>query len=137
MKKKLKTSHQAGPCKCCNATGLYDKWDDGEKEPCVYCNGTGYSERNLVVEEVKTSFEDKASILADLWLNYRDDEEFVEFIQYNDLGLPLAYAVSEGIVETTEMATKFIEETFELLLAGLGVDEDTGFEDLDEILALD
>jgi hypothetical protein len=85
-------------------------------------------------ESGKTLFEHKAAILADLWLNYRNDEDFVDFVEYNDLGLPLAYAVDNGIVESTDVAARFIEETFELLLNGLDV-EDTGFEDLDEILA--
>jgi hypothetical protein len=83
----------------------------------------------------KTSFENRMQILAELWLNYRNDENYEEFIKYNDLGLPLAYAIAEGIVETTPPAENFINETFELLLAGLGV-EDDDFENLDEILGL-
>jgi len=82
-----------------------------------------------------TSFEARCEILSDLWLNYKADDEFTEFIQYNDLGLPLAYAISEGIVENTPPAENFINETFELLLAGLGI-EDEGFENLDEMLGL-
>jgi hypothetical protein len=85
-------------------------------------------------ESGKTLFEHKAAILADLWLNYRNDEEFVDFVEYNDLGLPLAYAISEGIVESTELAARFVEETFELLLIGLDIDGDTGFETLDDML---
>lgn len=80
-----------------------------------------------------TSKENKAMILSDLWLNYRDDEEFKDFVQYNDLGLPLSYAIANGIVETNPIAENFIGESFDLLLAGLGV-EDTGFETLDELL---
>jgi hypothetical protein len=82
-----------------------------------------------------TTLTDKANILADLWLNYRDDTEFQDFVDYNDLGLPLAYALSMGIVTTSDTLTNFIDETFDLLLAGLSV-EDTGFENLDEILEL-
>jgi len=80
-----------------------------------------------------TTFENKCSILSDLWLNYRDDDNFEDFIQYNDMGLPLAYALSEEIVKGTELSTKFIDETFDLLLTGLGVD-DIGFEDLEDLL---
>ena len=80
-----------------------------------------------------TSFENKTIILSDLWLNYRNDEDFVDFVSYNDLGLPLAYAISEGIVDSTETASNFINETFDLFLAGVGVD-DTGFESLDDVL---
>lgn len=86
-----------------------------------------------MTETTTTPFSDKASILADLWVNYRNETDFVDFIEYNDLGLPLAYAISNDIVKTTDLATKFIEETFDLLLGALEV-EDTGFETLDDIL---
>ena len=80
-----------------------------------------------------TTFENKCLILADLWLNYRSDEEFEDFIQYNDMGLPLAYALSEGIVKGTELSTKFIDETFDLLLAGLAI-EDNEWDNLPDML---
>jgi hypothetical protein len=82
-----------------------------------------------------TSYTDKCSILAELWLNYRNDEEFQDFIEYNDLGLPLAYAIDNNIVKSTEMAQRFVEETFDLFLASLEV-EDEGYESLDELLGL-
>lgn len=80
-----------------------------------------------------TNYTDKCAILAEVWLNYRSDEQFQDFIEYNDLGLPLAYAIDSDIVKSTEMAQRFIEETFDLLLASLKV-EDTGFENLDSLL---
>jgi hypothetical protein len=79
-----------------------------------------------------TTQENKANILAELWLNYRDDENFDDFISYNDLGLPLAYLLSANIVKRTEQADKFVNETFDLLLASLEV-EDTGFDNIDDI----
>lgn len=82
----------------------------------------------------KTTFEDRAAILSELWIDYRNDENFTDFIDYNDLGLPLAYAISEGIVERTDLAARFVDETFELLLEGLELAEDTGFESLDDML---
>lgn len=85
--------------------------------------------------ETPTPFSNKAIILSDLWMSYRYDEEFKDFIEYNDIGLPLAYALAEGIVEETPILVRFIEETFDLLLASLGI-EDTGFESLDEMLGL-
>lgn len=66
-------------------------------------------------------------------MDYRQDEEFKDFVQYNDLGLPLAYAIAEGIVERTDMSATFINEAFEILLAAMSV-EDTGYETLQEIL---
>ena len=85
----------------------------------------------------ETTLENKTEILSDIWLNYRNDSEFEDFIQYNDLGLPLAYAINAGIVVISDRATEFINETFALLLAGLDIQEDTGFESLDDILQID
>jgi hypothetical protein len=81
-----------------------------------------------------TTFSNKTIILADLWLNYRDDEEFQDFIEYNDLGLPLAYAYANGILtELSDKAEMFVDEAWNLLLAGMEI-EDTGFETLDDLL---
>lgn len=87
-------------------------------------------------QENETPVNTRAEILSDLWLNFRNEEDFQDFITYNDLGLPLAYAISSGIVPVTEQAEKFINETFLLLLAGLGIEYDTGFENLDDVLEL-
>jgi hypothetical protein len=80
-----------------------------------------------------TNYTDKCAILAEIWLNYRSDGDMQDFIEYNDLGLPIAYAIDNDIVKSTEMAQRFVEETFDLLLASLNVD-DTGFDNLDALL---
>jgi hypothetical protein len=82
-----------------------------------------------------TTFENKCGILADLWLNFRYEDEYKDFLAYNDLGLPLAYAITSDIVSVTDRATAFVEETFANLLTSLGLDEDTGYEDLDTLLS--
>lgn len=76
-----------------------------------------------------TQYDSKVSILADVWMEYRDDEAFTELFEYADLGFPLAYAIDNNIVESTEEASWLINSTFELLLKLLGV-EDTGYEDI-------
>lgn len=91
----------------------------------------GMSERKNYMAQ--TSFSNKATILGELWLDYRDEEDFKDFINYNDLGLPLAYAIANGIIDTSELAEKFVEETFDLLLSGLGI-EDEGFESILDLL---
>jgi hypothetical protein len=68
-------------------------------------------------------------------MNYRLDTEFKDFIEYNDIGLPLSYFISEGIVESTPMAEKFINETFDILLKAMNV-EDAGFETLDDLFEI-
>jgi hypothetical protein len=82
-----------------------------------------------------TNFLNKTSILAELWMNYRDDEGLQDFVEYNDLGLPLAYFLYNELVLPTKQSEIYIEETFSLLVAALDV-EDVGFESLDEMLGL-
>ena len=79
-----------------------------------------------------TSFDDRCSILAELWMNYRNDQNFEDFISYNDLGLPLAYLLDNEIVKPTTLSTKFINETFDLLLGSLE-QTDNGYVTLDDI----
>jgi hypothetical protein len=85
-------------------------------------------------EQTNTPYSDRCQILADLWIRYKNEQDFQDFIQYNDLGLPLAYAVSYGIIEATDMADGFIDEAWNLLVTGLGFEEDTGFLSLDDML---
>ncbi len=80
-----------------------------------------------------TDFRTKVEILADVWMDYRDDEAFKEIMEYADLGFPLAYAIDNGIVESTSHAEHFVTSTFDLLLQVLGV-EDTGFESMTNLL---
>ena len=86
-------------------------------------------------EITTTPYSSKCEILADLWLNYRSDENFQDFTEYNDLGLPIAYAIANNIVKSTDMAQRFVEETFDLLLAGVNV-EDEGFDSIDDLLKI-
>lgn len=74
----------------------------------------------------------QAEILAELWMDYRDDEGFTDFVEYNDLGLPLAYAVANGIVEMNQLVERYIQETFSMLLSILKI-KDTGFESLNDL----
>jgi hypothetical protein len=84
-----------------------------------------------------TPFSKKCEILGDLWLDYREDETFQDFFEYNDLGVPIAYAVQEKLIEKlTSEGTRIVEESFRLLLAGLSV-EDTGFDSLEDLLEID
>lgn len=85
-------------------------------------------------ESGTTSPEAKMSILSELWLNYRNEEEFADFITYNDLALPLAFAVDAGIIESNHKVLTFVNECWDLLLTGMDL-KDTGFETLDEMLS--
>lgn len=86
-----------------------------------------------MTDSTSTHFSNRCNILADFYIAYKGDEDFADFFQYNDLGLPIAYAVSAEIVKPTPKTEVFINETFDLLLAGLEI-EDTGFDTLEDIL---
>ena len=79
-----------------------------------------------------TGFKSKCVILGSLYANYGQDPEFRDFVEFNDLGLPLAYLSSEGLCELSTDGERYIEETWTLFIKSLGI-EDTGFEDIDEV----
>lgn len=79
-----------------------------------------------------TTDEAKADILADFWIEYKGSEDFSDFFAFNDLGLPLAYAISHQIVKPTDTAKTFIAESFDILLASMNL-EDEGFESLEDL----
>lgn len=81
---------------------------------------------------MQTDFVNKVSILGALWSNYQDDKNMQDFFEFNDIGLPLAYMVAEELANPTAEGSRFIEETFDLFLVALDI-EDTGFEFLDDV----
>ena len=83
--------------------------------------------------EQGNTLENKVSILAELWMNNRDDEDLKDFVEYNDLGLPLAYFLMNELVLPTKQAELYIDETYNLLIASLQVD-DAEWTSLDELL---
>ena len=67
---------------------------------------------------------DKAGILGQLWIDYRDNEEFSVFMEYNDIGLPLSYVVAEGLVPAlTPVGEDYINETIDMFFKLLEITE--------------
>lgn len=81
-----------------------------------------------------TNIETQIEILGNFYINYKDDSSIREFIEFNDLGLPLAYLAAEGLCQPTEIALVYIQETFNMMLATMGL-EDIGFNSLDHVLS--
>lgn len=73
---------------------------------------------------------DKSGILGQLWIEFREDPDFKNFVEYNDIGLPMAYMMAQGLVkEATPLGEQYIEETFDMLIGLLKVEE----EEVDEL----
>jgi hypothetical protein len=79
------------------------------------------------------NFANQVSILSALWINYKEDKSFRDFVEYNDLGLPLAYFIDAGLVVPIDQAKRYVEETYDLLLASLQA-EDKEYTSLEEML---
>ena len=81
-----------------------------------------------------TDFTNIIKILGEFYSNYRDDDELEDFFEFNDLGAPLAYLASERLCEISDDGKKYVAETWEVFLGWLAI-EDTGFDNLEEILS--
>ena len=81
-----------------------------------------------------TDFSRKCEILGDLWIEYRTDDEFKDFIEYNDIGLPIAYAVSTNLVKVEPQGELYINETWDLFIDALGLDYNAEYESLEDML---
>ena len=69
-------------------------------------------------------YADKTGVLAQCWIDFRNDENFEGFMEYNDLGLPMAYMVAQGLIQDlTPLGEEYITETFDMLLDVLGITE--------------
>lgn len=79
-----------------------------------------------------TAFEDKVSILVEVLQN--EEPQWQEFINFNNLGLPYAYGVQRGFFPAGEDVTRLINRTFDILLEVLSIEEDGGFETLQDLL---
>jgi hypothetical protein len=81
-----------------------------------------------------TDIDNQCIILGDFYINYKNDSAIGDFIEFNDIGLPLAFLKSEGLCELNNNSEVYIQETFNLLLATLGVD-DIGYDSLEHLLS--
>ena len=80
-----------------------------------------------------TEFYYQTIILAELWEEYKDVDTFQEFYYINEIGLPLAWAVNQGLCQPSIEGINYIEHTFKNLMLWYEI-EDTGFETLDEVM---
>lgn len=80
-----------------------------------------------------TTFESMCFILGELWMDYKNDKYFKDFIEYNDIGLPIAFLVENDLVEPTILAKQYVHETWDIFLAALEIKEDLGWESLEDL----
>ena len=81
----------------------------------------------------KTDFSDRVSILSDLFMWHNGDAEWEEFFDIQDLGVPLAVAITQGGATPTDIGISWINESFDAMCEFLNI-EDTGFSVIDEMM---
>ena len=79
-----------------------------------------------------TDFDNKCNILGQFYSQYNGEKDFEDFMEFNDLGLPLAYFVSENLCEVSDDGVRYINETWNLFIASLEL-KDTGFTNLEDV----
>jgi hypothetical protein len=86
-----------------------------------------------------TDFVTQCVILGELYSDYKDAKDFKAFIEYNDLGLPLAWLTAEGLVlEVSDDGRRYILDTFEMFIESIRLTHDDILEGmtLDEVLEI-
>jgi hypothetical protein len=68
-----------------------------------------------------TDFSKKVEILGQFYIQFRDEGDMADFVEFNDIGLPLAYLAGEGLCEISDDGAKYIAETWDIFLLISGV----------------
>ena len=84
--------------------------------------------------QIMTDFKSICEILGEIHNANTDQGLWEEFCQFNDIGVPLAYLVAEGLATPTDAGLEMIMGTWDLLMKGLET-EDEGFKNLSELLS--
>jgi hypothetical protein len=87
-------------------------------------------------DNMSTDIDTRTAILAQAWEDLRYEEAFADLFQYADLSFPVAFLLKREMIESNEFTDSLVNEAFELLLGAFGIDEDEGFDDLDELLVI-
>ena len=87
---------------------------------------------------MEVNFADRCGILGQFWYDFRDNETVKPFIDYNDVGMPLAWFIATGVVTPLPMAEEYINETFAMFLDAMEITEDdvVDVDNLDAVLAI-
>ena len=85
-------------------------------------------------QDHETSLEDKAQIIVEFLQDYKNDDEHEEFFEYNDLGIPLAIAITQDMVELTDSGLKVLEETWIRLCDLFDADVADSYDSIDDLI---
>ena len=82
----------------------------------------------------ETSLEDKAQIIVEFTQDYFNGGEYEDFFDYNDLGTPLAVAITQEMADLTDSGREVLEETWTNLCDLFDADATASFESIDDLI---
>jgi hypothetical protein len=75
----------------------------------------------------------KAEILVQFTQDHFNSEEYDEFFDYNDLGVPLAIAINNDLVILTDAGEQLLDETWKDLCLLFEADPNGEYESIDDL----
>jgi len=82
----------------------------------------------------ETSLEYKAQIISEFVQRYKDDFEYQDFFDVNDLGVPLAIAITNDMADLTVSGVERLEETWKALCELFEANPGAEYEQLEDII---
>jgi hypothetical protein len=82
----------------------------------------------------KIDFFRKTLILSQVFQNNNEDNGWDTFAEYNDIGLPLAYASYNELAVLNDEGKRYVEETYDMLITGLGLDKEFDYVDFQSVV---
>ena len=82
----------------------------------------------------ETSLEDKARIIVEFTQDHFNGGEYEDFFDYNDLGTPLAIAITQEMADLTDSGREVLEETWRNLCELFDADATASFESIDDLI---
>ena len=75
----------------------------------------------------------KAEILVQFTQDHFNSEEYDDFFDYNDLGIPLSIAITQDMVILTDSGEELLEETWKELCLLFDANPDDEYESIDDL----
>ena len=75
----------------------------------------------------------KAEILVQFTQDHFNSEEYDDFFDYNDLGVPLAIAINNDLVILTDAGEQLLDETWKDLCLLFEADPNGEYESIDDL----
>lgn len=81
-----------------------------------------------------TPFSNKCAILAQVYIDYSEDEKFSQLCYTHDIGIPLAYAVSRNLAVANDDGMVFVDNAWEDFCEILGIDHYGEYDSFDSMM---